>query len=62
MKTAEIMRLSMGAGPVEKPWLVGITDHDGDDPGWSENSWHPTHTEALAHALAEVGLTRKEQS
>lgn len=29
---------------------------------WTGLRAYPTHAEALAHALAEVGLTEKEQS
>lgn len=48
-------------------WNPGRNYHDADHrigirdwPVAADNEYHPTHADALAHALHEVGLTTKE--
>lgn len=58
MKRARVWKALDGE---PNPWIV----YTGADSHWNSSRYLPSYTEALAHALAEVGLTPtnpKEQS
>ncbi|WP_181870175.1 hypothetical protein [Brachybacterium alimentarium] len=56
MKRAEVFKARVNGVPC---WHIDVWDMSGRTVICTER---PTHAAALAHALAEVGLTKKEQS